>query len=126
MQINFTAKPDTIATGQSATLSWSTVGVNNLIIDNNVGDVTAKLPTGSVIVTPNKTTTYTATAKGPKKTVTQTAEVSVIAAPPPDTSPIKHIIFILQKNRSIKLMPGGGAATTLTTAVCVTIPPDPF
>jgi phospholipase C len=100
MQINFTAKPDTIATGQSATLSWSTVGVDKLSIDNNVGDVSTKLPTGSVSVTPGKTTTYTATATGPGGTVTQTAVVSVVAAPPPGTSPIKHIIFILQENRS--------------------------
>ena len=100
MQINFTAKPGTIATGQSATLSWSTVGVNTLTIDNNVGDVSTKLPTGSVTVTPNQTTTYTATATGPGGTVTQTAVVSVVAVPPPGTSPIKHIIFMLQENRS--------------------------
>ena len=100
MQINFTAKPDTIATGQSATLSWSTIGVNSLTIDNNVGDVTSKLPTGSVTVTPNATTTYTATATGPSGTVTQKVVVSVVAAPPPGTSPIKHIIFLLQENRS--------------------------
>ncbi|HEX7960921.1 MAG TPA: alkaline phosphatase family protein, partial [Terriglobales bacterium] len=103
MQINFTAKPDTIATGQSATLSWSTVGVNKLTIDNGVGDVTTKLPTGSVTVTPTKTTTYTATAEGPAGpagAVTQKVVVSVVAAPPPGTSPIKHIIFLVQENRS--------------------------
>src|SRR5207248_428919 len=100
MQINFTAKPDTIATGQSATLSWSTVGVNTMTIDNNVGDVSSKLPTGSVTVTPNATTTYTASATGPGGTVTQKVVVSVVAAPPPGTSPIKHIIFLVQENRS--------------------------
>src|SRR5262249_41729926 len=86
--------------GQTATLSWSTIGVNNLTIDNNVGDVSTNLPTGNRTVTPSKTTTYTATATGPGGTVTQTAVVSVVAAPPPGTSPIKHIIFLLQENRS--------------------------
>lgn len=100
MQINFTAKPDTIATGQSATLSWSTVGVNTMTIDNGVGDVSGKLPTGSATVTPSQTTTYTATATGPGGTVTQKVVVSVVAAPPPGTSPIKHIIFLVQENRS--------------------------
>jgi phospholipase C len=100
MQINFTAKPDTIATGQPATLSWSTVGVDKLSIDNNVGDVSTNLPTGNRTVTPTKTTTYTATATGAGGTVTQTAVVSVVPAPPPGTSPIKHIIFMVQENRS--------------------------
>ena len=103
MQINFTVRPDTIATGQSATLSWSTAGVNSLTIDNGVGDVSSKLPTGTATVSPNATTTYTATAigpAGPSGAVTQKVVVSVVAAPPPGTSPIKHIIFLLQENRS--------------------------
>jgi phospholipase C len=103
MQINFTVRPDTIATGQPATLSWQTVGVNTMTIDNGVGDVTSKLPVGSQSVSPNATTTYTATAigpAGPSGAVTQKVVVSVVAAPPPSTSPIKHIIFLLQENRS--------------------------
>src|ERR671931_439978 len=99
MQLNFSLNPSTIAPGQSATLSWSTVGVETLVIDNGVGDVSNQLPNGSVTVTPSVDTTYTATATGPGGTVTQAVAVTVGSAAS-NGSPIKHIIFMLQENRS--------------------------
>ncbi|HYY70622.1 MAG TPA: alkaline phosphatase family protein [Terriglobales bacterium] len=99
MQLNFSVNPSTIAPGQSATLSWSTVGVETLVIDNGVGDVSNQLPNGSVTVTPSVDTTYTATATGPGGTVTQAVAVTVGSAAS-NGSPIKHIIFMLQENRS--------------------------
>ena len=100
MQLNFSANPSTVAPGQSTTLSWTTQGVQKLVIDNGVGDVSSQLPNGSVSVTPSASTIYTATATGAGGIVTAAAAVSVSAPPPSTGSPIKHIIFMLQENRS--------------------------
>lgn len=100
MQVNFSANPSTVMPGQSATLSWSTQDVQKLVIDNGVGDVSSQLPNGTVTVMPSASTTYTATATGPAGTVTQTAAVSVSSPPPSSGSPVKHIIFMVQENRS--------------------------
>src|SRR5581483_6378364 len=98
--LNFTAAPSTIAPGQSSTLTWTTSNITSLSIDNGVGSNLA-LPSGSVAVSPGATTTFTATgttASG--ATVTRTAVVTVSTAPPPTSNPIKHIIVMVQENRS--------------------------
>jgi len=99
MALDFSAQPDTINPGSSSTLQWTTSGVTSLSIDNGVGDVSSKLPNGSVTVSPSTTTTYTATATGSAGTITKTVVVSV-ANQQPSTNPIKHIIFMVQENRS--------------------------
>ena len=100
MQLNFSANPSTVAPGESATLSWSTVGVHKLVIDNGVGDVSNQLPNGSVTVTPSAASTYTASATGAGGTVTQTVAVTLSTPAVLSGGPIKHIIFMLQENRS--------------------------
>jgi phospholipase C len=99
LTLNFSAQPDTINPGGSSTLSWTSSGISSLTIDNGVGDVSSKLPDGSVTVSPSTTTTYTATGSGSAGTITKTVVVSV-ANQQPSTNPIKHIIFMLQENRS--------------------------
>ena len=94
------AEPDTIQPGGTATLSWASQGITSLSIDQGVGDVSSLLPNGSLKLSPGATTTYTATAtaqSGAK--LTQQVVVSV-AQPPVPTHPIKHIIVMLQENRS--------------------------
>ncbi len=81
-------------------MSWTTIGVTSLKIDNGVGDVSTKLPNGAVTVSPISSTTYTATGTGPSGTITQKVVVSVSAPKPIGPNPIKHIIFMLQENRS--------------------------
>lgn len=100
MQVNLSANPSTITPGQSAALSWATQDVQKLVIDNGVGDVSSHLPNGSVTVTPSVSTTYTATATGPAGTINQSAAITVSAPPPSSGSAIKHIIFMVQENRS--------------------------
>src|SRR5438045_2205985 len=98
---NFSAEPDTIHPGESATLKWASEGVIALSIDNGIGDVSGKLPNGAVTVSPAATTAYTATATVQGgATVTEKVVVSVAPLPPPPQNPIKHVIFMLQENRT--------------------------
>jgi len=57
----FTATPNTIAEGGSATLSWSVLNSTDVSINHGIGEVE---PTGSVSVSPASSTTYTLTAVG--------------------------------------------------------------
>ncbi len=52
----FRATPDTVAPGNSAQLGWSATGVTTCQLTPGVGEVPA---TGTVLVTPEKDTTYT-------------------------------------------------------------------
>ncbi len=98
MTLGLSASPASVSPGQTATLSWQTGGgVNHLTIDNGIGDVSSQLPNGSVTVQPNTSTTYTATASGAGGSIQQSATVSVQAA---TTGTLKHIVFMLQENRS--------------------------
>ncbi|HWC20608.1 MAG TPA: alkaline phosphatase family protein [Terriglobales bacterium] len=100
VQFSFSAEPDTIQPGSSATLSWTSQGISTLTIDQGIGNVTALLPNGSIKVAPGETTTYTATATDQGGVqITEQVVVSV-AAPPIPQHPIKHIIFMLQENRT--------------------------
>ena len=72
----FLSGADTIQKGQSVRLIWDTANANDVSIDQGVGSVP---PSGAKNVKPDKTTTYTLTAKGPggaasPKTVTVTVE----------------------------------------------------
>ncbi|HEV7428279.1 MAG TPA: hypothetical protein VGQ46_18130 [Thermoanaerobaculia bacterium] len=75
----FSAAPTSINAGQSSTLTWSTTNATSVSIDNGVG---SKPVSGSTIVTPSATTTYTLTVNGPGGTITKTAAVTVIQPPP--------------------------------------------
>jgi phospholipase C len=100
-QFNFSVEPDTIHPGESATLKWTSEKISGLSIDNGIGDVSFKLPNGSVTVSPVATTTYTATATVQAGvTLTGKVVVSVVAPPPPPPNPIRHIIVMLQENRT--------------------------
>lgn len=76
--LSFTATPNTIRAGDSATLSWSTDAATVIAIDNNVGFEPA---TGSTTVKPATTTTYTLTAKQGTQQTSATVTVTVLTAP---------------------------------------------
>jgi peptidoglycan-associated lipoprotein len=65
-------------------LSWSTDNATDLDLQPGVGAVQAK---GSSTVTPEDSTTYTLTAKGPGGTTSATARVTVTLPPPPPPPP---------------------------------------
>jgi hypothetical protein len=77
----FTAAPDTIREGEFATLSWSTEYADEVTI-SGLGRV---LPAGSILVSPEETTTYTLTATSAIGTVT--ADV-VVTVEPANTPPV--------------------------------------
>lgn len=96
LSVTLTANPANITPGQQATLSWNSRGATTLSIDNGVGGVGAS---GNQVVSPSQTTTYTITATdsgGHSTTASTTVTVSTSSG----LSTIKHIIFMLQENRS--------------------------
>jgi len=70
----FTASPGSITLGASSTLSWSVSGAPIISINQGVGGVT---PSGTRVVSPTATTTYTLTATNATGTVTQPVQVVV-------------------------------------------------
>ena len=70
----FTASPGSITLGASSTLSWSVSGAPIISINQGVGGVT---PSGTRVVSPAATTTYTLTATNATGTVTQPVQVVV-------------------------------------------------
>lgn len=74
---SFLVNPTAITLGQSATLSWSTLGATSLSLDQGVGTVTG---TTSKLVTPGITTTYTLTATNSTGSVKATTTLTVNSA----------------------------------------------
>lgn len=79
------AAPSVVEAGQSSTLSWNSSNATELRIEPGVGPIG---PQGSTTVTPERSTTYTLTAKGPGGSAEASARVTVnapSAAPSPVT-----------------------------------------
>jgi hypothetical protein len=74
----FKADPSTIERGGSSTLSWEVEGADRIEISSVEGVWTAN--TGSVVVSPDETTTYTLTAKDGTCTATGKVTVQVTAS----------------------------------------------
>jgi uncharacterized protein (TIGR03437 family) len=78
--VTLTASPLSIQPGQSSTLQWTSSNAAIVSLDQGIGTVVAS---GSRVVTPSATTTYTVTATGPGGTASQSVTVVVNAAPAP-------------------------------------------
>jgi hypothetical protein len=76
--ITFTASPDTIAAGQSSTLTWTVPDAASVIIDPGIG---AQRSTGSIVVSPQSTTTYRLTATGSSGSSESSVTVTVVPLP---------------------------------------------
>jgi peptidoglycan-associated lipoprotein len=74
-----TANPNTIAPGQSTTLTWNTEHATDVTIDQ-LGQVD---PSGSRTLSPSQSTTYHLVAKNAVGSQEATARVTVIQPPPP-------------------------------------------
>ena len=83
-QVNLTAEPATVDKGSSVTLSWTSQNATDLDLEPGAGKVQAS---GSTTVTPDESTTYVLTAKGPGGTETASARVTVTASEPPPPPP---------------------------------------
>ncbi|MBU0985630.1 MAG: cadherin-like domain-containing protein, partial [Proteobacteria bacterium] len=72
--VTISADTDSIAAGESATLTWSSNNAESCVIEPGIGSVDIN---GSLTVTPTETTIYTITATGPEGTSTAAATVGV-------------------------------------------------
>jgi len=77
--IQFSAVPQTIASGQSSTLLWVVENATNVSINNGVGNNVSL--GGTQAVSPTANTTYTLTATNAAGSVTSTATVNVTSTP---------------------------------------------
>lgn len=80
---SISVSPDSIQSGQSASLTWQTTNATDVSIDG----IGAVQPNGSQSVSPTESTTYHLVAKGSGGTQEATARLTVAAAPPPPPPP---------------------------------------
>jgi RHS repeat-associated protein len=78
-EVTFSAEPMSITLGESTTLTWQTSHADIVTIDHDIGDVSAS---GSEVVTPQETTTYTLAAIGQGGSTTETVTITVNPLPP--------------------------------------------
>jgi hypothetical protein len=112
----FSANPVSISAGGSAALAWDVSGVTGVYIDQGIGNVG---PSGSQIVSPASTTSYTITASNAYGI--RTAQTQVLVTNPVATS-LPVITQFYAAPASID--PGGGYSTlfwNVTGATSVTI-----
>jgi hypothetical protein len=103
---SFIASPSSISLGGSSTLSWSVLNATSVTIDNGVGVVGSS---GSSIVLPAVTTTFTLTASNAAGSNTATALVIVSGVPsPPASLPVINYF-----TATPPVIPGGSGSTFL-------------
>ena len=103
---SFTASPSSISLGGSATLSWSVSNATSVTIDNGVGAVGSS---GSRIVLPAVTTTFTLTATNAAGSDTATTLVIVSGVPSGPAGPPVINYF----TASPPVIPGASGSTFL-------------
>jgi len=97
LAVTLRASPANIAPGSQSTLTWASTGAASVSIDQGVPPISG--PSGSVAVSPTANTTYTITATDAQgHTSTAAATVNVVTNG--GLQGIKHIIVMLQENRS--------------------------
>lgn len=77
---SLTADPHNIVHGGDTELTWTSTDATSVTIDNGVGSV-SPVDGGDVDVSPNNTTTYTATFTGPGGSTTCSQEITVDSNP---------------------------------------------
>ena len=110
---SFTADPATIVTGQTATLQWDITGATSISISPGIGPVSAS---GTRVVIPVTTTTYTLTATNSNGSVNAPATITV-----PSATTSKPVVTFTASSSNIAV---GGASTlqwNVTGATSVSI-----
>ena len=72
--MNFSANPSSITVGESATLTWNSVNADSCVIEPGIGNVDLS---GSLVVSPMETTTYTIMATGPAGEASESVTINV-------------------------------------------------
>lgn len=78
-QVSLSVSDDVINYGDSVTLTWSASSAHKAYLNNGIGQVAA---TGSMVLTPEYTTTYAITAVNSSLTAHQSISVKVLGNPP--------------------------------------------
>ena len=78
--VAFSATPNEISAGESATLLWNVTGATSVSIDQGIGNVPVA---GTKEVSPATTITYTLTASNAASTVTESVVITVPNGSPP-------------------------------------------
>ena len=97
LAVTLKANPANIAPGSQSTLTWASTGAASVSIDQGVPPITGA--SGSVSVSPTQNTIYTITATDAQGH-TATAATTVNVVTNGGLQGIKHIIVLLQENRS--------------------------
>lgn len=117
---SFTATPDAIGEGGSSTLAWATTNAASASIDQGIGSVAT---TGSMMVSPTATTTYTLTATGPGGAVQAVTTVTVVSEVTETfTSIAAHDGTVLELNEDSNT--GGSSNSTAGVATALRIGDD--
>ena len=80
LTVTLEGSPETIAHGESSTLSWTSTNCEHAHIDNGIGVVSLN---GSTTAVPDHTTTYTITVSGPAGSASSQVTISVTGNPEP-------------------------------------------
>ena len=97
--VSFTATSSSITEGSSSTLSVSATNASQVVVTGNDGSsYTLPATGGTQVVSPDATTTYTAQATSANGSASATATVTVL--PASDLQKIRHVVFMLQENRT--------------------------
>lgn len=78
--VSISASPTTVERGEQTTLTWDSGNTSSLSIDGGIGNVAGS---GSIVVSPAGSTTYTATATGPGGEGRASTRVTVLEPRPP-------------------------------------------
>lgn len=117
---SFNASPAIIASGSYSTLSWSISGAATAVIDQGVGNVAL---TGTRVVSPGATTTYTLTASNEVGSVTAVAQVIVSAGAQPSVAGLPVISLFSANPWSIASGESTMLSWNVSNASTVTIGP---
>ena len=74
--VTFSTDRDTLDEGQTATLTWTSGNIDTCAINQGIGEVQTE---GSLVVDPERTTTYTLTASGPGGSLTRQVTLTCLA-----------------------------------------------
>jgi phospholipase C len=97
--VNITPSPASISAGGSSTLTVTSTNATSVTVTGSDGSSNSMSSSGGTLtVSPDSTTTYTADATGPSGNASASTTVTVAAAG--STSPINHVIFMLQENHT--------------------------
>jgi phospholipase C len=99
--VSISAQNSTINSGSSDTLTVKATNSTSVVVTGSDGSSYNLASTGgTVTVTPSSTTTYTADASNGSTTASAQTTVTVNSSSGGNTTPIDHVIFMLQENHS--------------------------